>query len=240
MEARIDSERAEVLLGWWRDAGVDVAVQEAAPSWRSLHALASEVRREAEMPAAERPVPTSAERVETPLPAPAPSLPAEDDELVDWLFEQARDAKAVVAGTPFAAGAPLAIVGARPLGPGSGAGSDNEPLLAAMLRAIGHPETPLSFIDPGFLDGLEREPVGKNHLDAMQRLLAARMPERLLLLGDGAARALLGEPLARARGKLHRLHGIRTVATFHPHWLRRRPADKRLAWHDLQLLMGNS
>ena len=62
-------------------------------------------------------------------------------------------------------------------------------------------------------------------------------PERLLLFGEGPVRALLGEPLAQARGHIHRIEGVRTVATFHPRWLLQRPSDKALAWRDLLLLM---
>jgi DNA polymerase len=51
---------------------------------------------------------------------------------------------------------------------------------------------------------------------------------------------LLGEPLARARGRVHRIEGIRTVATFHPRWLLQRPSDKALAWRDLLLLMSEN
>jgi len=65
-------------------------------------------------------------------------------------------------------------------------------------------------------------------------------PERLVLFGDAPARALLGEPLARARGRVHRVEGIRTIATFHPRWLLQRPSDKALAWRDLLLLMSES
>lgn len=63
-------------------------------------------------------------------------------------------------------------------------------------------------------------------------------PRRLLLFGDAPARALLGEPLARARGRVHRIEGVRAVATFHPRWLLQRPSDKALAWRDLLLLMS--
>ena len=63
-------------------------------------------------------------------------------------------------------------------------------------------------------------------------------PERLLLFGDAPARALTGQPLAAARGKVHRIEGVRTVATFHPRWLLQRPSDKALAWKDLLLLMS--
>ena len=65
-------------------------------------------------------------------------------------------------------------------------------------------------------------------------------PERLILFGDAPCRALLNEPLARARGRIHRIEGVRTIATFHPRWLLQRPSDKALAWRDLLLLMSES
>ena len=68
--------------------------------------------------------------------------------------------------------------------------------------------------------------------------IALVKPKRLLLLGDGPCRALLGEPLARARARVHQIEGIRTIATFHPRWLLQRPSDKALAWRDLLLLMS--
>lgn len=65
-------------------------------------------------------------------------------------------------------------------------------------------------------------------------------PTRLILFGDATAKALIGEPLARARGKLHRVEGVPTIATFHPRWLLQRPSDKALAWSDLLLLMSET
>ena len=62
-------------------------------------------------------------------------------------------------------------------------------------------------------------------------------PQRLLLLGDGPSQALLGKPLAAARGHAHKIEGVRAVATFHPRHLIKRPLDKSLAWKDLLLLM---
>jgi DNA polymerase len=61
--------------------------------------------------------------------------------------------------------------------------------------------------------------------------------ERLLLFGDGPAQALLGKPLAQARGHVHKIEGVRTVATFHPRHLINQPSNKSLAWKDLLLLM---
>jgi DNA polymerase len=62
-------------------------------------------------------------------------------------------------------------------------------------------------------------------------------PKRLLLLGDGPSQALLGKPVAQARGHVHKIEGVRTVVTFHPRHLIKRALDKRLAWQDLLLLM---
>ena len=47
-------------------------------------------------------------------------------------------------------------------------------------------------------------------------------PQRLLLFGDGPCLALLGKRL-RARGHVHKIEGVRAVATFHPRHLINRP-----------------
>jgi DNA polymerase len=62
-------------------------------------------------------------------------------------------------------------------------------------------------------------------------------PKRLLLLGDGPAQALLGKRVIEARGHVHKVEGVRAVATFHPRQLIKRPSGKSLAWRDLLLLM---
>jgi DNA polymerase len=70
-----------------------------------------------------------------------------------------------------------------------------------------------------------------------RRHIQLAKPRRLLLLGDGPAQALLGKPLAQARGHVHKVEGVRTVATFHPRHLINQPSNKSLAWKDLLLLM---
>ena len=72
---------------------------------------------------------------------------------------------------------------------------------------------------------------------AREHIRLAR-PDRLILFGDAPCRALLGETLARARSRVHRIEGVRTIATFHPRWLLQRPSDKALAWRDLMMLMS--
>ena len=49
--------------------------------------------------------------------------------------------------------------------------------------------------------------------------------------------AVLGKRLVEARGHVHKVEGVRTVATFHPRMLMKRPSDKAKAWADLLLLM---
>jgi DNA polymerase len=70
-----------------------------------------------------------------------------------------------------------------------------------------------------------------------RRHIQLARPKRLLLLGDGPAQALLGKPLAQARGHVHKIEGVRAVATFHPRHLINQPSNKSLAWKDLLLLM---
>jgi DNA polymerase len=70
-----------------------------------------------------------------------------------------------------------------------------------------------------------------------RRHVTAAKPQRILLLGDGPALALLGKRLVQARGHVHKIEGVRAVATFHPRHLLNRPSDKALAWKDLLLLM---
>jgi DNA polymerase len=71
---------------------------------------------------------------------------------------------------------------------------------------------------------------------ARQHIRLAR-PRRLLLLGGGPCAALLGKSLPEARGHVHKIEGVRTVATFHPRQLIQNSANKTYAWKDLLLLM---
>ncbi|MDR1365120.1 MAG: uracil-DNA glycosylase [Holosporales bacterium] len=63
-------------------------------------------------------------------------------------------------------------------------------------------------------------------------------PKGLLLLGGVAIKALLrnAESIARARGTVHTYRGISAVATYHPAFLLRSPAQKQSVFRDLLLL----
>jgi DNA polymerase len=64
-------------------------------------------------------------------------------------------------------------------------------------------------------------------------------PELIITLGLHATRHLLRSPLsmARLRGKVHLWNGRKVIATYHPAYLLRNPADKKECWKDIQLAM---
>jgi uracil-DNA glycosylase len=73
----------------------------------------------------------------------------------------------------------------------------------------------------------------------LERQIEIVRPEFICLLGRIATSTLLNTALSmsRLRGKWHRVHGVPTVATYHPAYLLRNPAAKKDAWEDLQMLM---
>lgn len=75
-------------------------------------------------------------------------------------------------------------------------------------------------------------------LPFLWRQLEAIGPAAVCALGACAAQNLLGTdtPISRLRGRLHRVHGVVVVPTFHPAYLLRNPAAKRQAWEDLKRL----
>ncbi|MFL6733982.1 MAG: uracil-DNA glycosylase family protein [Sphingomicrobium sp.] len=231
----IDAAEAASALAWWLEAGVDLAVQEEPRDWLKA-------------PAPIAPVATA---VEAKLATPAQSalvLPDSLDLFRDWL----RDAPAL----------PLAHSGGRrilPVGkenapvmlltetPGTEGAADGQPiggdpwlLAKRMLAAIGiAPEDAYcaSFACfhavGGGLKGADLDAC----TDIARKHIALAKPQRLLLLGDVPAKALLGKPLAAARGHVHRVEGTRTIATFHPSLMMKYPSNKESAWSDLLLLM---
>ena len=64
-------------------------------------------------------------------------------------------------------------------------------------------------------------------------------PKIICALGKFAAQTLLRteEPISRLRGKFFDYHGIKLMPTFHPAYLLRNPADKKLVWEDMQKIM---
>ena len=138
-------------------------------------------------------------------------------------------------------------------GPGRNEDQQGEPfvgpagkLLDNMLAAVGMSRerdvyvTALVKCRPANAKGGDRAPTAEEvaacrpFLERERELSGAGL---VLTLGQVAASGLLGkplsEPLAGARGTVHRLGDVPLVATLHPGELLRRGADKALAWADL-------
>jgi uracil-DNA glycosylase family 4 len=115
-------------------------------------------------------------------------------------------------------------------------------LLNAMLLAIGLPRETV------FIANILkcRPPANRDPnpeqvtrcLPYLSNQIALLKPKIILAVGRIAAQNLLATdaPLARLRGKLHQFGEANTpmVATYHPAYLLRTPADKRKAWDDLK------
>ena len=224
-------DEAAKLLGWWLEAGVDTIVAEEPRQWLKAPARAAE--------------PAIVTDIAPPSPA---ELPPEYDAFRTYLetatglpLDRAGAQRVLPHGLPGAKIMLLSDVPAREdAGDGQPIGGEAWTLALRMLAAIGMtPDDAYSaslacFHVPGSrLADAELARCG----DIARHHVALVKPERLLLFGEGPVRALLGEPLAQARGHVHRIEGVRTVATFHPRWLLQRPSDKALAWRDLLLLM---
>ena len=224
-QTTLDRRAATELLGWWLESGVDVAVSEQPRDWR-VAAITSE--------AAEQMVPVTGQ------------IPADFQSFRSWL-EQANDlplssagaARAVPRGEPQSEIMLLTDM-AAPDSRSEPIGGAAWQLARRMLAAIGlAPEQAYlanlsCFSAPGMrLAGPDLDrcaEIARQHITLAQ-------PRRLILFGDAPAKALLGGTVAQRRGKLHKVEGVRTIATFAPGWLLSRPADKALAWRDLLMLM---
>jgi DNA polymerase len=76
------------------------------------------------------------------------------------------------------------------------------------------------------------EPFLKKQIDIVR-------PQIIVGLGKFAVQTLLNSkaPIGKLRGTWASYHGIKLMPTFHPAYLLRNPADKRLVWEDIQQVM---
>lgn len=224
-ERELSTDELAGLLEWWVEAGVDVAVAESPRDWLR--------------PAAGR-VPPVANVAE-----PSHETLAQ---LRDWLASSAHlplasaTARRILPHGPEDAAVMLLsdAPALEDFASGQPIGGEAWALAGKMLAAIGIAgdraySASLSCVhSPGARMSEEDRAAC---VDIARRHIALARPKRLLLLGDGPCRALLGEPLTTARGHAYKVEGVRAVATFHPRWLLKRPSDKAKAWADLLLLM---
>jgi uracil-DNA glycosylase len=79
-----------------------------------------------------------------------------------------------------------------------------------------------------------------NCREYLDRQLAIIQPQFICCLGAVAAQNLLGTdvPIGKLRSRVHDLHGVKVVCTYHPAYLLRNPPAKKFVWEDIQLLMA--
>jgi DNA polymerase len=228
-----EMSRAETrnALAWWLEAGVDAAIQEKPRDWLA--------------PAPPRRAAISEAPAETNL-----LVPSQDTltELQQWLASSVqlplagRSANRALPHGPEEA--PIMLLTDAPTVEDAAAGQpisgESWALAQKMLAAIGlaseqaYSASLSCFSAPG-MKMSEKERAACAEI-ARRHIRLAR-PKRLLLLGDGPCVALLGKPLPKARGHVHKIEGVRAVATFHPRALINQPSNKSRAWQDLLLLM---
>ena len=228
---RLTAAEAASVIGWWIEAGVDVAVQDEPRAWLGAAAtVPAEAVPLAQIPAEPLELPASLEAFRSWL-GETPSLPLAQGNARRVLPRGIEAAEVMLLAdvpTPedVASGLPISGQASELTERMMAAiGFDAEQTYVASLSCFHSPGTRLSGKD---LDACA---------DIARRHIALAKPKRLLLLGDATCRALLGKPLMAARGHVHKIEGVRAVPTFHPRFLLDRPSNKALAWRDLLLLM---
>jgi DNA polymerase len=202
------------------------------------------------------PAPAATGAAAAPAPMAAAAIDRGRESGVDWTGLEARVAACTRCGlhttrtqTVFGVGSQQAewlIVGEAP---GAEEDARGEPfvgragqLLNFMLRAVGlareqvYIANVLKCRPPG-----NRDPSGTEAAECLPYLeqqIALLKPKIMLAVGRIAAQNLLRSdvPLGRLRLQVHRfgISQLPLVATYHPAYLLRTPADKRKAWEDLK------
>ncbi|WP_445286701.1 uracil-DNA glycosylase family protein [Variovorax atrisoli] len=201
---------------------------------------------EAEMPVAAPPPPAArpvAAPVQAPAPAPRASAPVTQGAAVlveapCRLYADAGAADSVQGGWLVVADMPPEADGRH----GDPFAGDAGRLLDNMLRALklhdGSTPVHLMRTHRGVASGQPGSPRAME--EAFGEHAAAVAPRVVLAMGPLAAQSLMrsGDPLGKLRGRAVPLDGVEgasVVATYHPAYLLRNPADKARAWADLCL-----
>jgi len=231
-----DKRDAAAMLGWWIESGVDVALGEEPRDWRKAAAPAERTASPSVQPAH---LSQSVARESEPVPSDFAGFRSWLERSDDLPLSVPGAKRTLPRGEPDSEVMLMTDVASME-DDGEAIGGEAWLLATRMLAAIGFtPEQAYRanlscFSSPGAkLGGAELE----RCVEIARQHIALAAPKRVILFGDGACRAFLGGTVAQKRGKIHKIEGIRTIATFAPRWLLQRPADKALAWRDLLLLM---
>lgn len=231
--------RAEAAsaLNWWRDAGVDVLVEDDPRDWTARPAPTAQ--------------PDAPVRVAPAGPEPEAPLPATIEAFLDWRYTAGApeaslgeplvpaegDAAArlmVVTDLPEFDGSALSLLGGR-------AGA----LFDGILAAIGQSRDSIYFVPlcaARPITGQVPRDLEDKLGEILRHHIALAAPPRVLLLGQATSRAVLGTDAANNSDGLSPFNysggqsGV--VAIRHPRFLLNKPVAKADAWKDLQLLIG--
>ncbi len=211
----------------------------AAPRMAPSHAPAA-----VQPPHAAAPIAAPRPAAAPPALAPAQAAPASMQAAAAgpglvWHAPVAAYPQADPAATPAALGAGWLVV-VESATPGQPLQGDAGKLLDNMLRAMQlhrHPRTWIATLGRG---GAAAEGAAAEPADGMAQALEQLRPSMVLVLGLGAARAVLGsrEPLGRLRAGVQSLTGpggmhVPAIVSYDPAYLLRAPDAKAAAWADL-------
>jgi DNA polymerase len=234
-------------LSWLVEMGADEAiapqpVDRFAPRPQTRPATATAPERRPPEPAPRDDAPTTAPTPSAQAAASAAELAAGARTLAE--LEAALrgfdgcSLKATATNTVFADGVP----GSRVMFVGEAPGADEDRIGRPFVGVSGQLlDTMLRWID------LDRAPTTAEVaicLPFIRRQIELASPEILIFLGNSAAQALLGTTggISRLRGRwlAYRAPGsdreVQAMATFHPAYLLRSPAQKRESWRDLLMI----
>jgi uracil-DNA glycosylase len=243
-------EAARSVLAWWADAGVDILIDEEPRDWLRPQPKAA-------APAPASAVPLKAAPAAHPAPPAAPASPAEipPDQLnlfQAWLKESASLPYAAPAASRVCpSGDPasgLMILADMPTAEDCGTGAlisgESGRLFDRMLAAIGRDRQSIYLAALSCLrspNGLLASEAAKNCATLARHHVGLAEPKAVLLLGDACSKALLGLPMAQARGRWHEIATqsgpAKALVTLSPAHLLNHPAHKKFAWADLQMLI---
>ncbi len=219
---------AASTLDWWRDAGVDTLVGETPRDWL-------------------KPVANPEPLIVAPIELAAEAMPGSLDTFQAWLdraplpFASPGMSRLAPAGDPQAG---LMVMIDMPSASGAAFDAETDTLFNNMLKAmtLGREMIYLAPLSPARPPSARLDAASERALAEIARHhIGLVKPKALLLFGDACARALLGGPVMAMRGRWHEVATaagpIRATATIRPENMLNRPAYKKTAWADLQMVM---
>ena len=217
---------------WWADAGVDTIVGEEPRDW---------LREKPKAPAPATPAAPAAEALPDQLELFRGYL--RDSDALPFSAPNAR--RVCPSGDPASG---LMMVADMPAAEDCASGTllsgEAGRLFDRMLAAMGRDRDSIYLASLSCLrspDGRFTDAASTQCATLARHHIGLAAPKAVLLLGDAVAKALLGLPVIKARGRWHDLstHAgqIPAIATFAPNFLLDQPAAKAAAWADLQMLM---